>query len=70
MSTSITSALLKRINDVTSTHPYGDGWLVDTPLTYSDGDTITLFNPHGALGDAQDRFADVRLGADCRELMV
>lgn len=42
MSTSITSALLKRVNDVTSAHPYGEGWLIDTPLTYSDGDTVTL----------------------------
>lgn len=37
------ATLLKAVNDLSSTIPYGDGWLVRTPLTYSDGDAVTVF---------------------------
>lgn len=40
--TQITSAILNAVNDLTAARAYGDGWLVTTPLTYSDGDAITI----------------------------
>jgi len=38
----VISALLGSINDEIATHEYGDGLLVDLPLTYSDGDSVRL----------------------------
>ncbi|MGW4559926.1 hypothetical protein ACWEOV_40890 [Streptomyces sp. NPDC004365] len=38
----VIGALLTSINDEIITHEYGDGLLVDLPLTYSDGDSVRL----------------------------
>ncbi len=38
----VISALLSSINDEIVTHEYGDGLLVDLPLTFSDGDSVRL----------------------------
>ena len=40
--TNIASSLLKAVNDLTGVRSYGDGWLVTTPLTYSDGDSVVV----------------------------
>lgn len=37
------TAVLGAVNDHLSVRPYRGGHLVSTPLTYSDGDTITVF---------------------------
>ncbi|MGW0821848.1 hypothetical protein [Streptomyces sp. NPDC002845] len=39
---SVVAALLSSINDRILIHEYGDGLLVDLPLTYSDGDSVRL----------------------------
>lgn len=39
---SVIGALLHSINDEITIHEYGDGLLVDLPLTYSDGDSVRL----------------------------
>ncbi|MFD3897302.1 hypothetical protein ACFW5U_23435 [Streptomyces rochei] len=39
---SVIAALLRSINDRIVVHDYGDGLLVDLPLTYSDGDSVRL----------------------------
>lgn len=36
------SSLLGAVNDLSSVTPFGSGWLVDTPFTFSDGDVISL----------------------------
>jgi hypothetical protein len=41
-SSTVISALLGATNDGTTVHEYGDGFLVDLPLTYSDGDSVRL----------------------------
>jgi len=47
-SSTIIAAILRAINDHTVVHPYGDGLLVDLPLTYSDGDAVrVLVEPMG-----------------------
>ncbi|CAO5178238.1 DUF1828 domain-containing protein [Frankia sp. AiPs1] len=35
-------AILRTINDYTAVRPYGDGLLVDLPLTYGDGDAVRI----------------------------
>jgi len=45
----VISALLSSINDEIVLHEYGDGFLADLPLTFSDGDSIRLLlEPMGA----------------------
>jgi hypothetical protein len=45
------SALLGAVNDMTAAVPYGDGFLVDLPFVYSDGDSVrALVEPYS--GDA------------------
>jgi hypothetical protein len=42
-------AILREINDHTVVRPYGDGLLVDLPLTYGDGDAVRiLVEPMGS----------------------
>jgi hypothetical protein len=49
-------AILRAINDHTVARPYGDGLLIDLPLTYGDGDTIrVLVEPMGAGYRVSDR---------------
>lgn len=38
----IESALMRHLFETMPVRPYGDGFLVGTPLTYSDGDTVTV----------------------------
>ena len=48
MTTRLAASILHAVNDLTAVRAYGDGWLVDTPFTYSDGDAITvLVDPIG-----------------------
>lgn len=52
----IVAAMLGAINDHTQVHPYGEGVLVDLPLTYSDGDLVRiLVEPMGSGVRASDR---------------
>ncbi|MFC7463271.1 hypothetical protein [Brachybacterium sp. GCM10030252] len=41
-SNGITSALMRQLLEETRVRPFGEGFLVDTPLAYSDGDTVTI----------------------------
>lgn len=43
MKNKIVASLLGAVNDLTLVRAYGDGWLVSTPLTYSDGDTVRVY---------------------------
>lgn len=41
-------AILRTMNDLTVVRPYGDGLIVDLPLTYGDGDAVrVLVEPMG-----------------------
>jgi hypothetical protein len=40
---SLTSDLLRVVNDETTVRDFGTGWLVRTPFSYSDGDVVTVF---------------------------
>lgn len=71
MATNIRSSVLSEINDQLVTVEYGDGWLVQTPLTYSDGDTVSLFvEPFNGLfrvtdrAEAVDRLIDAHVDPD------
>jgi hypothetical protein len=56
--TSVTASLLRSINDRITVHEYGDGLLVDLPLTYGDGDSVRLLvEPMGAGVRVSDRAA-------------
>src|SRR4051794_25057814 len=49
-------AILRAINDQTVVRPYGDGLLVDLPLTYGDGDAVrVLVEPMGSGYRVSDR---------------
>ncbi|MEV1287741.1 hypothetical protein [Micromonospora sp. NPDC049679] len=49
-------AILRTINDQTVVRPYGDGLLVDLPLTYGDGDVVRiLVEPMGSGFRVSDR---------------
>jgi hypothetical protein len=49
-------AILRTINDQTIVRPYGDGLLVDLPLTYGDGDAVrVLVEPMGSGFRVSDR---------------
>lgn len=49
-------AVLRAVNDHTVVHPYGDGLLVDLPLTYGDGDGVrVLVEPMGSGYRVTDR---------------
>jgi hypothetical protein len=55
-------AILRAVNDHTVARPYGDGLLIDLPLTYGDGDTIRiLVEPMGAGYRVSDRAAAATL---------
>lgn len=41
-SETVVGAILRAVNDHSLTQPYGDGLLVDLPLTYGDGDSVRL----------------------------
>lgn len=56
MTTSPVGALLGAVNDLTSATPYGSGWLLDTPFTFSDGDRVSvLIDPLGSGFRVTDR---------------
>lgn len=56
------SAILHAVNDRTTVHPYGDGLLVDLPLTYGDGDAVRiLVEPMGKGFRVSDRATAVTL---------
>lgn len=53
---SVTAALLRSINDRITVREYGDGLLVDLPLTYSDSDSVRLLvEPMGTGVRVSDR---------------
>lgn len=52
----IESALMRHFFETTPVRPYGDGFLVSTPLTYSDGDTVVIaVMPLGGAFKVSDR---------------
>lgn len=52
----IESALMRHFFNTTPVRPYGDGFLVSTPLTYSDGDTVVVaVSPLGGAFKVSDR---------------
>jgi hypothetical protein len=54
----VIAAVLGAVNDHTQVHPYGDGVLVDLPLTYGDGDGVrVLVEPMGTGVRVSDRAA-------------
>ncbi|WBB74192.1 hypothetical protein O7602_01100 [Micromonospora sp. WMMD1128] len=54
--TTVIGAVLRAVNDNTVIHPYGDGLLVDLPLTYGDGDGVrVLVEPMGSGYRVTDR---------------
>lgn len=56
MATNIKTSVLSEINDHLVTVEYGDGWLIQTPLSYSDGDTVSVFvEPLNGLFRISDR---------------
>lgn len=53
-------AVLRAVNDDTTVQPYGDGLLIDLPLSYGDGDAVRLLvEPMGAGFRVSDRAAAV-----------
>jgi hypothetical protein len=61
MSTAV-GAILRTVNDGTVVRSYGDGLLVDLPLTYSDGDSVrVLVEPMGSGFRVSDRAAAAAL---------
>ncbi|MEU5937712.1 hypothetical protein ABZ807_00770 [Micromonospora sp. NPDC047548] len=60
--TTVIGAVLRTVNDNTVVHPYGDGLLVDLPLTYGDGDGVrVLVEPMGSGYRVTDRAAAASL---------
>ncbi|MER7166541.1 hypothetical protein [Micromonospora sp. NPDC000207] len=60
--TTVIGMLLRAVNDGTVVHPYGDGLLVDLPLTYGDGDGVrVLVEPMGSGYRVTDRAAAASL---------
>lgn len=60
--TNVIGAVLRAVNDNTVVHPYGDGLLVDLPLTYGDGDGVrVLVEPMGSGYRVTDRAAAASL---------
>ncbi|MFI9528211.1 hypothetical protein [Micromonospora rosaria] len=58
----VIGAVLRAMNDDTVVHPYGDGLLVDLPLTYGDGDGVrVLVEPMGTGYRITDRAAAATL---------
>lgn len=64
----LTSALMRHLFEETRVIPFGNGFLVHTPLTYSDGDTVTIaVFPLGSgyritdRAEAMDRLAEAGL---------
>lgn len=58
----VIGAVLRAINDSTVVLPYGDGLLVDLPLSYGDGDGVrVLVEPMGTGFRASDRGAAATL---------
>lgn len=54
--TTAVGAILRAINDHTAVRQYGDGLLVDLPLTYGDGDSVRiLVEPMGSGYRVSDR---------------
>jgi hypothetical protein len=55
-------AILRTVNDHTLVRPYGDGFLIDLPLTYNDGDSVrVLVEPMGVGFRVSDRAAAATL---------
>ncbi len=55
-------AVLRTLNDQAVTHPYGDGLLIDLPLSYGDGETVrVLVEPMGSGYRVSDRAAAATL---------
>jgi hypothetical protein len=55
-------AVLRAVNDHTAVHPYGDGLLIDLPLSYGDGDAVRiLVEPMGDGFRVSDRAAAAAL---------
>ncbi|MFC0008073.1 FHA domain-containing protein [Micromonospora siamensis] len=58
----VIGAVLRAVNDNTVVYPYGDGLLVDLPLTYGDGDGVrVLVEPMGSGYRVTDRAAAASL---------
>lgn len=56
--TTAISAVLRAVNDDSAVHAYGDGFLIDLPLTYGDGDAVrVLVEPMGSGYRVSDRAA-------------